>query len=86
MFRLYIRGVLIQVVIKYREYLLRCTFKIMTGFQAFQKTMDKKDLMILMTWVARLLEEHSFEIEHGKATWISHVDALGRHCATPIEN
>ncbi|GFU95740.1 retrovirus-related Pol polyprotein from transposon 17.6 [Trichonephila clavipes] len=49
---------------KFRTYLLGNHFKIITDCSAFQKTMDKKDLVTRVARWALLLEEYDYEIVH----------------------
>ncbi|GFX94666.1 hypothetical protein TNCV_3088951 [Trichonephila clavipes] len=49
---------------KFRTYLLGNHFKIITDCSAFQKTMDKKDLVTRVARWTLLLEEYDYEIAH----------------------
>ncbi|GFU70395.1 transposon Tf2-9 polyprotein [Trichonephila clavipes] len=49
---------------KFRTYLLGNPFKIITDCSAFQKTMDKIDLVTRIARWALLLEEYDYEIVH----------------------
>ncbi|GFY78901.1 transposon Tf2-9 polyprotein [Trichonephila inaurata madagascariensis] len=49
---------------KFRTYLLGNHFKIITDCSAFQKTMDKTDLVTRIARWALLLEEYDYEIVH----------------------
>ena len=49
---------------KFRVYLLSITFKIITDCQAFQRTMDKKDLSHEIAGWAMELETFKYTIEH----------------------
>ena len=64
---------------KFRVYLLGITFKIITDCQAFQKTMDKKDLSHKIAGWAMELETFKYTIEHRSGSRIKHVDALSRY-------
>ncbi|GFY04961.1 retrovirus-related Pol polyprotein from transposon 17.6 [Trichonephila clavipes] len=64
---------------KFRVYLLGQHFKIVTDCSAFQKTMQKKDLITrIARWVLEL-EEFDYEIEHRAGSRMKHVDALSRY-------
>ncbi|GFW45550.1 transposon Tf2-9 polyprotein [Trichonephila clavipes] len=69
---------------KFRTYLLGNHFKIMTDCSAFQKTMDKKDLVTRVTRWTLLLEEYDYEIAHRSGQRMQHVDALSRYPVTII--
>ncbi|GBO39603.1 Transposon Tf2-9 polyprotein [Araneus ventricosus] len=61
---------------KFRTYLMGNHFKIITDCSAFQRTMDKKDLVTRITRWALLLEEFDYEIVHRSGQRMQHVDAL----------
>ncbi|GFY40373.1 retrovirus-related Pol polyprotein from transposon 17.6 [Trichonephila inaurata madagascariensis] len=69
---------------KFRTYLLGYHFKIITDCSAFQKTMDKKDLVTRIARWALLLEEYDYEIVHRSGQRMQHVDALSRYPVTII--
>ncbi|GFW70934.1 retrovirus-related Pol polyprotein from transposon 17.6 [Trichonephila clavipes] len=64
---------------KFRTYLLGNHFKIITDCSAFQKTMDKKDLVTRIARWALLLEDYDYEIVHRSDQRMQHVDALSRY-------
>ncbi|GFW78636.1 transposon Ty3-I Gag-Pol polyprotein [Trichonephila clavipes] len=65
--------------LKFRVYLLGQHFKIVTDCSAFQKTMQKKDLITRIARWALQLEEFDYEIEHRAGSRMKHVDALSRY-------
>ncbi|GFX23384.1 transposon Tf2-11 polyprotein [Trichonephila clavipes] len=69
---------------KFRTYLLGNHFKIITDCSAFQKTMDKKDLVTRVARWTLLLEEYDYEIAHRSGQRMQHVDALRRYPITII--
>ncbi|GFW21690.1 retrovirus-related Pol polyprotein from transposon 17.6 [Trichonephila clavipes] len=69
---------------KFRTYLLGNHFKIITDCSAFQKTMDKKDLVTRVARWTLLLEEYDYEIVHRSCQRMQHVDALSRYPVTII--
>ncbi|GFX71526.1 retrovirus-related Pol polyprotein from transposon 17.6 [Trichonephila clavipes] len=54
-------------------------FKIVTDCSAFQKTMQKKELITRIARWALQLEEFDYEIEHRAGSRMKHVDALSRY-------
>ncbi|GFS56360.1 retrovirus-related Pol polyprotein from transposon 17.6 [Trichonephila clavipes] len=54
-------------------------FKIVTGCSAFQKTMQKMELITHTARWALQLEEFDYEIEHRAGSRMKHVDALSRY-------
>ncbi|GFU42688.1 retrovirus-related Pol polyprotein from transposon 297 [Trichonephila clavipes] len=54
-------------------------FKIVTDCSAFQKTMQKKELITRTARWALQLEEFDYEIEHRAGSRMKHVDALSRY-------
>ncbi|GBM76597.1 Transposon Tf2-9 polyprotein [Araneus ventricosus] len=64
---------------KFRTYLMGNHFKIITDCSAFQRTMDKKDLVTRIARWALLLEEFDYEIVHRSGQRMQHVDALSRY-------
>jgi len=71
---------------KFRTYLLGNHFKIVTDCSAFQKTMDKKDLVTRIARWVLLLEEFDYEIVHRPGQRMQHVDALSRYPVAIITN
>ncbi|GFX85932.1 transposon Tf2-9 polyprotein [Trichonephila clavipes] len=69
---------------KFRTYLLGNHFKIITDCSAFQKTMDKKDLVTRVARWTLLLEEYDYEMVHRSGQRMQHVDALSRYPVTII--
>ncbi|GFX39814.1 retrovirus-related Pol polyprotein from transposon 17.6 [Trichonephila clavipes] len=70
---------IINALKRLRVYLLRQHFKIVTDCSAFQKTMQKKDLITrIARWVLQL-EEFDYEIKHRAGSRMKHVDALSRY-------
>lgn len=53
---------IIESVKKFRNYLLSTKFKIVTDCSAFQKTLDKKDIMPKVARWALFLQEFDYEI------------------------
>ncbi|GFY27799.1 transposon Tf2-6 polyprotein [Trichonephila clavipes] len=70
---------IINALKKFRVYLLGQHFKIVTDCSAFQKTMQKKDLITRIARWALQLEEFDYEIEHRVGSRMKHVDALSRY-------
>ncbi|GFW30396.1 retrovirus-related Pol polyprotein from transposon 17.6 [Trichonephila clavipes] len=70
---------IINALKKFRVYLLGQHFKIVTDCSAFQKTMQKKELITLIARWALQLEEFDYEIEHRAGSRMKHVDALSRY-------
>ncbi|GBL65388.1 Retrovirus-related Pol polyprotein from transposon 17.6, partial [Araneus ventricosus] len=64
---------------KFRTYLMGNHFKIITDCSAFQRTMDKKDLVTRIARWALLLEEFDYEIVRRSGQRMQHVDALSRY-------
>ncbi|GBO32305.1 Transposon Tf2-8 polyprotein [Araneus ventricosus] len=54
-------------------------FKIITDCSAFERTIDKKDLVTRIARWALLLEEFDYEIVHRSGQRMQHVDALSRY-------
>ncbi|GFV18722.1 hypothetical protein TNCV_4756091 [Trichonephila clavipes] len=71
---------------KFCTYLLGNHFKIITDCSAFQKTMDKKDLVTRVVRWTLLLEEYDYEIVHRSGQRMQHVDALSRYPVTIISS
>ncbi|GFV97935.1 retrovirus-related Pol polyprotein from transposon 17.6 [Trichonephila clavipes] len=70
---------IINALKKLRVYLLGQHFKIVTDCSAFQKTMQKKELITRIARWALQLEEFDYEIEHRAGSRMKHVDALSRY-------
>ncbi|GFY21669.1 transposon Tf2-8 polyprotein [Trichonephila clavipes] len=70
---------IINALKKFRVYLLGQHFKIVTDCSAFQKTMQKKDLITRIARWALQLEEFDYEIEHRAGSRMKHIDALSRY-------
>ncbi|GFX55706.1 hypothetical protein TNCV_3427771 [Trichonephila clavipes] len=70
---------IINALKKFRVYLLGQHFKIVTDCSAFQKTMQKKELITRIARWALQLEEVDYEIEHRAGSRMKHVDALSRY-------
>lgn len=69
---------IINAVKKFRVYLLGIPFKIITDCSAFQKTMEKRELITRVARWALALEEYEFVVEHRAGTRMRHADALSR--------
>ncbi|GBL99245.1 Transposon Ty3-G Gag-Pol polyprotein [Araneus ventricosus] len=69
----------VNALMKFRTYLMGNHFKIITDCSAFQRTMDKKDLVTRIARWALLLEEFDYEIVHRSGQRMQHVDALSRY-------
>ncbi|GFW88941.1 transposon Tf2-9 polyprotein [Trichonephila clavipes] len=69
---------IINALKKFRVYLLG-HFKIVTDCSAFQKTMQKKELITRIARWALQLEEFDYEIEHRAGSRMKHVDVLSRY-------
>ncbi|GFV63811.1 transposon Tf2-9 polyprotein [Trichonephila clavipes] len=77
---------IINALKKFRVYLLGQHFKIVTVCSAFQKTMQKKELITrIARWVLQL-EEFDYEIEHRAGSRMKHVDALSRYPVMMVYN
>ncbi|GFS51926.1 retrovirus-related Pol polyprotein from transposon 17.6 [Trichonephila clavipes] len=70
---------IINALKKFRIYLLGQHFKIVYDCSAFQKTMQKKELITRIVRWALQLEEFDYEIEHRAGSRMKHVDALSRY-------
>lgn len=71
---------------KFRVYLLGRKFKIVTDCSAFQKTMEKKELVTRVARWALILEEFDYSIEHRAGSAMRHVDSLSRNPMVMIVN
>ncbi|GFY20752.1 hypothetical protein TNCV_1119861 [Trichonephila clavipes] len=63
----------------FQRYVSRQHFKIVIDCSAFQKTMQKKELISRIARWALQLEEFDYEIEHRAGSRMKHVDALSRY-------
>ncbi|GFS86143.1 uncharacterized protein TNCV_660361 [Trichonephila clavipes] len=70
---------IINALKKFCVYLLGQNFKIVTDCSAFQKTMQKKNLITRIARWTLQLEEFDYEIEHRAGSRMKHVDALSRY-------
>ncbi|GFX45308.1 transposon Tf2-8 polyprotein [Trichonephila clavipes] len=70
---------IINALKKFRVYLLGQHFKIVPDCSAFQKTMQKKELITRIARWALQLEEFDYAIEHRAGSRMKHVDALSRY-------
>ncbi|GFV91688.1 transposon Ty3-I Gag-Pol polyprotein [Trichonephila clavipes] len=70
---------IINTLKKFRVYLLGQHFKIVTDCSAFQKTMQKKELITRIARGALQIEEFDYETEHRAGSRMKHVDALSRY-------
>ncbi|GFW19924.1 retrovirus-related Pol polyprotein from transposon 17.6 [Trichonephila clavipes] len=77
---------IINALKKFRVYLLGQHFRIVTDWSAFQKTMQKKDLITRIARWALQLEEFDYEIEHRAGSRMKHVDALCRYPVMMVSN
>ncbi|GFW87537.1 uncharacterized protein TNCV_1301821 [Trichonephila clavipes] len=77
---------IINALKKFRVYLLGQHFKILTDCSAFQKFMQKKDLITLIARWAPQLEEFDYEIEHRAGRRMKHVDARSRYSVMIVCN
>lgn len=70
---------IVRALKRFRTYLLRTRFKIVTNCQAFAQTMSKRDLCVRVARWALSLEEFQYVIEHRPGKSMAHVDALSRN-------
>ncbi|GFY00394.1 hypothetical protein TNCV_1664331 [Trichonephila clavipes] len=70
---------IINALKKFRVYLLGQHFKIVTDCSAFQKTMQKEELITRIARWALQLEKFDYEIERRAGSRMKHVDALSRY-------
>lgn len=74
----------VKALEKFRTYLLGKKFKIITDCQAFEKTMQKQDIIPkIARWVMQL-QDFDYEVEHRAGNKMQHVDALSRNLVMPI--
>ncbi|GFU87647.1 transposon Ty3-I Gag-Pol polyprotein [Trichonephila clavipes] len=69
----------IEVLKKFRNYLLGRKFRIQTDCAAFAKTLGKKELRPKMARWSIFLTDFNYEVVHRPAKQMQHVDALSRH-------
>lgn len=71
----------IEALKKFKVYLLGMEkqFKIRTDCEAFEKTMDKKDLTTRVARWALLLENYNYKVVYRPGVRMKHVDALSRY-------
>ncbi|GFW50786.1 retrovirus-related Pol polyprotein from transposon 297 [Trichonephila clavipes] len=69
----------IEALKKFRNYLLGRKFRIQTDCAAFEKTLDKKELIPKMARWSIFLTDFDYEVVHRPAKQMQHVDALSRH-------
>ncbi|GBN43865.1 Transposon Tf2-9 polyprotein [Araneus ventricosus] len=69
---------------KFRSYLLGTNIKIVTDCDAFQKTMQKRDLTPKIARWALLLEEFEYQVAHRSGQQMRHVDALSRNAVCMV--
>lgn len=70
---------IVEALKKFRVYLLGTPFKVVTDCSAFEKTMQKKDLVTRVARWVLLLSEYNYKIEHRPGSRMMHVDALSRY-------
>ncbi|GFY20868.1 transposon Tf2-11 polyprotein [Trichonephila clavipes] len=72
----------VEALKKFRIYVLRKSFKIITDCDALVKTLSKKELNPRIARWALYLQEFNYTIEHRTGSKMAHVDALSRppHC------
>lgn len=76
----------IEGVKKFRRYLIGIHFKIVTDCEAFQKTLNKKDVPAKVARWILYLQDFDFSIEHRAGQKMQHVDALSRNiCLVNVE-
>ena len=74
----------IELLKKFRNYLLGTKFKIYTDCAAFQQTMSKKDLTPkIVRWTLTMVEFDN-EITHRLASRMRHADALSRNVSVVV--
>ncbi|GFX18507.1 retrovirus-related Pol polyprotein from transposon 297 [Trichonephila clavipes] len=69
---------IIEALRKFKVYILRMPFKIITDCNAFTKTMSKKDLNTRIARWALNLQGYDYTILHRSGSQMAHVDALSR--------
>lgn len=70
---------IVECVKKFRKYLFRIPFKIVTYCLEFEMTMKKNDLIRRVARWVLLLQEYLYTIEHGAGTSMRPMDALSRN-------
>ncbi|GFV29824.1 hypothetical protein TNCV_1926491 [Trichonephila clavipes] len=70
---------IINALKKFRVYLLGQHFKIVTDCSAFQKTMQKKELITRIARWAHQLEEFDYKKKRRAGSRMKHIDALSRY-------
>lgn len=68
----------IEALKKFREYLLGLQFKIVTGYSAVAKTLEKDLCTKVARWVL-MLQEYDNEVEHRASIGMRPVDSLSRY-------
>ncbi|XP_071650029.1 uncharacterized protein [Temnothorax longispinosus] len=69
----------INALKKFRVYLQGIKFRIVTDYDAFRKTLDKRDLPAKVARWALFMEEFQYEVEHRTGSRLRHVDAPSRY-------
>lgn len=75
---------IIEVLKKFRVYLLSVQFKIVTDCADFTQTIKKKDVSPKIWRWAEFLESFDYVIEHRPDTRMKHVDAMNRNAVMAI--
>ncbi|GBM59916.1 Transposon Tf2-8 polyprotein [Araneus ventricosus] len=75
---------IVEALKKFRSYLLGTNIKIVTDCDAFQKTMQKRDLTLKRVRWALLLEEFEYQVTHRSGQQMRHVDALSRNAVCMV--
>jgi len=70
---------IVEALKKFRHYLLGIPFKIVTGCQAFTRTMDRKDPTPKIARRALYLQNFDCTVEHRSGQRMQHCDALSRN-------
>ncbi|GBM53176.1 Retrovirus-related Pol polyprotein from transposon 17.6 [Araneus ventricosus] len=76
--------VIVEALKKFQNYPLGTKNKIVTDYDAFQKTMQKKDLTPKKARWALLLEEFEHDVIHSPNQQMKHVDTLSRYAVCKI--
>lgn len=74
----------IRALEKCRHFLLGISFTIVTDWNAFRMTMEKKDVAVKIWRWAAMLEDFRYKIEHRSNKQMQHCDALSRYPVTMI--